>query len=105
MSSVNITIRVEEETKKQFDAFCENVGMNVTTAFHLFMKTVLRTRELPFTITDIDPYEQETNQIMLRAKDALRNMQSKAVKFGLSDMSLEEINEEIAAYRREKQKL
>ena len=51
MASANITIRVDEETKRQFDAFCENVGLNVTTAIHMFMKNVLRTRELPFVVS------------------------------------------------------
>ena len=29
MSSINVTVRIDEETKRQFDTFCENVGMNI----------------------------------------------------------------------------
>lgn len=52
MSSVNVTIRVDADTKKEFDAFCDNVGLNMTTAVNLFIKNTLRTRQLPFVITD-----------------------------------------------------
>ena len=45
MPAVNVTIRVDQETKREFDAFCDNVGINITTAFHMYMKAVLRTRE------------------------------------------------------------
>jgi DNA-damage-inducible protein J len=53
MEAVNVTIRVDKETKREFDAFCENVGMNITTALNMYMKAVIRNRELPFRVTDL----------------------------------------------------
>ena len=102
MSSVNVTVRVEEETKRQFDAFCDNVGMNITTAFNLFMKATLRTRTLPFTISDMDAYNQETKLILARAKEAMKAMQEESIANGTSNMTMDEIDAEIAAYRSEK---
>ena len=91
----NITIRVEDDTKQQFDAFCEKVGTNMSTAINMFIKSVLRTRELPFTVTDVDP-------VVERAKLALASMQAQAVINGTSKMTMEEIDAEIAAARRER---
>jgi len=54
MGSVNVTVRMEEETKQQFDAFCKNVGINLTTAVNMFAKATLRNRQLPFLVTDMD---------------------------------------------------
>ena len=51
MSTVNVTVRVDEKTKQDFDTFCDNVGINVTTAFSMFIKNTLRTRQLPFIVT------------------------------------------------------
>jgi len=102
MPSVNVTIRVEEETKRQFDNFCDNVGINITTAFTMFMKAVLRTRELPFTVTDTDIHEMETIQILRRAKEAMKAMQGESAINGNSEMTMDEIDSEIAASRREK---
>ena len=52
MASTNVTVRLDEDIKKEFDLFCENVGITITTAFNMFIRATLRTRELPFSITD-----------------------------------------------------
>ena len=107
MGAVNVTVRVDEKTKREFDAFCENVGMNITTAFNLYMKAVLRTRQLPFLITDF--YEPETvrkTSITRKNKafmEAFKTAQEQSVINGTDKMTMEEIDAEIAAYRREKQ--
>ena len=54
MASVNVTVRVDEDVKREFDTFCDNVGINITTAVNMFIKNTIRTRELPFTVTDKD---------------------------------------------------
>ena len=43
MATVNLTIRVDEGTKKDFDSFCNNVGINATAAVNMFIKNVVRT--------------------------------------------------------------
>ena len=97
MGSVNVTVRVEEETKRQFDSFCDNVGMNITTAFNMFMKATLRTRALPFSVTDIDAQEQEKILALARGKEALRAMQEQSAINGNCNMTMDEIDAEIAA--------
>ena len=68
MSAVNVTVRVDEETKREFDTFCDNVGINVTTAFNMFIKNTLRTRQLPFVVTD--KQKDDTMDAQLAAMDA-----------------------------------
>ena len=98
---VNVTIRVEEETKRQFDTFCDNVGMNMTTALTMFIKSVLRTRELPFPVTDA--INRPTRQMILaRGKEALKEAQEQAAANGTSEMPIDEIIDEIDVCRREK---
>ena len=38
MALVTLTARVDEKDKASFDAFCSNVGLNVSTAVNLFVK-------------------------------------------------------------------
>jgi DNA-damage-inducible protein J len=95
IATVNVTVRVEEETKKQFDAFCDSVGINMTSAVNMFIKTVLRNRELPFVITDVD----ERQLTLARARGALKAMQDMSALNGNSKMTLDEINAEIAEAR------
>ena len=100
MSAINVTIRIDEETKREFDAFCENVGMNITTAFNMFIRAVLRTRALPFPVTDIDLTKTKHGRESLR--ETIKAIQAQSVLNGTDKMTMEEIDAEIAAYRREK---
>lgn len=55
MAQTNINIRMDEDLKRQFEAFCQDVGMSMTTAFTLFAKRVVREWEIPFNISG-DPF-------------------------------------------------
>lgn len=50
MESLNISVCVDANDKKNFKRFCENVGMNVSTAIKMFIKVVLREQKSPFEI-------------------------------------------------------
>lgn len=50
MGQTNINIRMDENLKKQFDQFCSNVGMSMTTAICIFARTVVREQCIPFRI-------------------------------------------------------
>lgn len=50
MESLTLNIRVNAKDKKNFEQFCTNVGMNVSTAVNMFIKAVLREQKLPFEI-------------------------------------------------------
>ena len=50
MESTTLNIRVNSNDKKNFEQFCNNVGMNVSTAVNMFIKAVLREQKLPFEI-------------------------------------------------------
>ena len=102
MATSNLTVRVDENTKRDFDTFCENVGLNATSAVNMFIKTVVRTRTLPFTVTDISAEEQNNKIIMTRMKTAVQSMREQSLASGNADMSLDDINAEIAACRQEK---
>ena len=50
MAQTNISIRMDEDLKKQFEKFCSDVGMSMTTAFCVFAKTAVRKQRIPFYI-------------------------------------------------------
>ena len=67
MAQTNVNIRMDEDLKKQFDAFCADIGMNMTTAFCVFAKTAVRERRIPFEISPkTDPFYSRTNITRLR---------------------------------------
>ena len=50
MAQAAFSIRMDEKLKKQFEGLCSDFGMNVTTAFTIFAKAVVRERKIPFEI-------------------------------------------------------
>lgn len=51
METLILNVRVNKDDKKNFEKFCNDVGMNASTAINLFIKDVLREKRLPFEIT------------------------------------------------------
>lgn len=67
MAQVTLTARVDEKDKASFDAFCSNVGLNVSTAVNLFVKAVLRENRIPFEIAQSsDPFFSEANMAYVK---------------------------------------
>ena len=51
MASTNINIRMDADLKRQFEAFCADIGMAMTTAFNVFAKKAVRENRIPFEIS------------------------------------------------------
>ena len=67
MPQTTLSVRMDEEIKKRFDAFCADAGMNATVAVNLFARAVLREKKIPFEITGHDePFYSLKNQARLR---------------------------------------
>ncbi len=60
MAQTNLSVRVDEKDKKNFEMFCNETGMNVSVAINMFIKSVLREHKLPFEIK-VDPFYSENN--------------------------------------------
>lgn len=58
MAQTNVNIRMDAELKRQFEAFCADVGMSMTTAFCVFAKKAVRENRIPFEISGEIPNEE-----------------------------------------------
>ena len=47
MANTNINIRMDMDLKKQFEAFCADMGMTMTTAFNVFARKAVREYRIP----------------------------------------------------------
>ncbi|MZQ99051.1 MAG: type II toxin-antitoxin system RelB/DinJ family antitoxin [Acidaminobacter sp.] len=73
MAQTTLSVRMDENIKKQFDAFCAEVGMNTSVAINLFAKAVLRERRIPFEIAlNDDPFYSDAN--LARLKKAIAQL-------------------------------
>lgn len=80
MAQTNINIRMDEELKKQFDEFCSNVGMTMTTAICVFAKKTVREQRIPFEITADPFYSTENIKRLEKATNDLEHGKGKEHK-------------------------
>ncbi len=73
MSMSTITIRVNEELKDQAEEVFESIGINTTTAFVIFMKSVIREGKIPFELKADPFYRRENTEELKRRVYALDN--------------------------------
>ena len=109
MAQVAFSIRMDENLKKDFSEFCDDVGMSMSTAFVIFAKETLREQQIPFGVGRLSRTpsrtmrrESESERITRRAKEAFETIRADVQDRGLPEMTMEEIDAEIAAARRER---
>lgn len=60
-----VSIRIDSELKKEMEAVCAELGIDLTTAFMMFAKKMVREQRIPFEVS-IDPFYSESNLKHLR---------------------------------------
>ena len=81
-NTTNISIRMDSELKAQADALLAELGMNLSTAFNIFVRQSIREGRIPFDISLNQP-NRETIAAMLEAE---RISKDRSVK-GYSDLN------------------
>ena len=94
---INVNIRIDRDIKKQADTLFNDFGLSFTTAINAFIRQSLRERAIPFQIKAVKP-SSERQELF----DVFTAVQEQSVVNGTDKMTMEEIDAEIAAYRREK---
>lgn len=51
MSNINVTIRMDEDLKKQADILFNELGLSLSTAFNIFVRQAVREQSIPFVIS------------------------------------------------------
>lgn len=97
MATSVLQVRVDDELRNQAAAIYEDLGIDISTAVRMFLKRSVLQKGIPFSMTlPNKPYDGE------RAVRAMHQLGEEAKRNGTAGMTLEEINEEIAASRRER---
>jgi DNA-damage-inducible protein J len=60
MAQTLINIRMDEDLKKSMEHTCQELGMNMTTAFTIFAKKMSREHRIPFDVS-VDPFYSQAN--------------------------------------------
>ena len=63
MANTNINIRMDADLKQQFEAFCSDMGMTMTTAFNIFARKAVREYRIPYEISGDAPNSETVEAI------------------------------------------
>ena len=97
MVQTAMTVRMDSQQKILFDKLCEQFGMSANAAINIFVKAVIRTKSIPFTIKAKD-------EVTAKAKAAFQHIREAAERGETPELTLDEINAEIKAVREERKK-
>lgn len=71
MAQVLVNVRMDEVLKKDMEKTCQELGINMTTAFTIFAKKMSREKRIPFEVS-VDPFYSECN--MVRIKESIAQL-------------------------------
>ena len=94
MANSLVQIRIDDELKAEATMIYEQLGIDLPTAIRMFLKRSVLENGIPFSM-----HLPESEYKAEGAVKAMQEMSAIAQKNGISDMTLEEINEEIKAVR------
>lgn len=79
-----ISVRMDDNLKKDFDSICNELGLSMTTAVTLLAKKMTREKRLPFEVS-LDPFYSASNMAALNVSiDEMR--QGKTVTKTLDEL-------------------
>ena len=72
MATVNTSIKIDEETKKEAQKLFKDLGLSLSTAINIFLKQAIREKGIPFYINSL-PENSELAQAFKEAKQIKKN--------------------------------
>lgn len=97
MATSIVQFRVDDDLKNEATKIYEELGIDLSTAMRMFLKKSVVVNGLPFSmVVPKDKYNAS------EALYLMKELNAGAVNNGVSEMTLEEINSEIEACRKER---
>ncbi len=66
MAQTTVSVRMDDNLKKDFDTVCNDLGLSMTTAITMLAKKMTREKRIPFEVS-IDPFYSAKNTEALKA--------------------------------------
>lgn len=74
----NVSFRIDSSLKNQADALFASLGLNMTTAFNMFLRQAVREGRIPFDVT-IDVPNSETIAAMIESLQLMNDQNVKGL--------------------------
>ena len=85
-NTVNMTIRIDKDFKKETDSLFKDLGINTTSAILMFLKQCHREQGLPFTASLLAPAPNKEFQSALIEAEEIRKDKNRKGYSNISDL-------------------
>jgi len=99
MAQTNISIRIDEDIKKDVEAVFSKLGLTLSAATNVFYRQVVMQQSIPFPLVVIETSTE--TQARRGLGEALRAIQEDSVINGTDKITMDEIDNIITETRRE----
>ena len=65
MAQTTVSIRMDDDLKREFNQVCDDLGITMTTAVTILAKKMAREKRIPFEVS-VDPFYNEKNMEYLK---------------------------------------
>lgn len=89
MATKNICVRVDEELKRKAEELFDDLGMNLTSAIVIFLKSAVRCDGIPFEVTRAIP--NEVTRKALSEDAEMRTNKKKYKRYQSFDEAVKEV--------------
>jgi DNA-damage-inducible protein J len=92
MAQTNLTVRIDEDIKKEAEILFNKIGLNLSSAVNVFFRQAIREQAIPFALKPYDDYFTGENLRRLErsADHAARGM---TINFTLEELTAMETGE------------
>lgn len=86
MATINLNVRTDKDIKDRAELIFNDLGLNMTTAINMFLRTAIRENGIPFTLRLDTPNRTTANRTTAAAIEEGRRIASDSTVKGYSDM-------------------
>ena len=96
MANTLVQFRIDEKQRKEAEGICEQLGFDLPSYLRMSVTRLVREKGVPFNLCVAEDKKDDS-----ALWNAISELQASAKANGLSNMTLDEVNAEIAAARAE----
>ena len=92
MAQTNLTIRIDEDLKRDAEALFNRIGLNMSSAINVFFRQTLRAQAIPFELKAYDDYYTGENLVRLKRSIA-QSERGETISFTMAELEAMETGE------------
>ena len=101
MAQTNLTIRIDEELKRDAETLFNRIGLNLSSAINIFFRQAVGAQAIPFELKVYDDYKMKIEESMRQADEGKLISLTVEEMESLEDMDSDKAKEFLLARRKE----